>query len=299
MVTVDEKFPSISFNNKKIFPADLTLTPKITSYIKKKYGIPNEKEAVTQFKRRIIKGEYLGDCTVIRYNQLGHLILVDSNFYAVLDMRSNNVYYTSSNKNDFKMIESIGDTSFVVNGEEYDAKDINLSRHFIQQASERFRAPVESIKDLFLDIVANGRYICVTHSKEEYKPAHLFCKDGRLVYISLDFSTAITSYASLNKNQTYAEEVKETVTTTLFKKIKLLEKQEKTMNKKLIEDKLKLNLRIAEIELEIYKTKSEKKQELLNEELSTIKKQISGYEEEWEELIDNVRQHSIVLASFI
>lgn len=297
-LTEKKQLPLV-IEGKEVYVANLAINDK-TSLLASRYFSENNTKKVNQLLREIIRlGEYLGVCIINKFSTSGYLIKISDSFYVVLSLDLKKIVFAGVSLINFHIIESPSNYFVVVNGKEIDISEIELSSHFIKQASERFRVPHDSIKPLFFDIVVNGRYICVTHCKEYHNPAHLFCKDGKLVYVSLDFKVAITTYNNPMNASTTHFNIKEKIENLLLVEIKQLAKKEEKISKRKTKEKLITNLRIAEIELEIFNTKATLKIHELKSELTSLKIYLDNIEDEWNDIVDDIRRHAIMLSAFV
>lgn len=289
----------IIIKDKELGYHDITLSPSSIKIAQKQLETKNEQMTKDDLKKMILKGDYIGDCTVLKYNRVGHLIQLDPSFFVVISMDYHNVFYVSSSTRGLQMYEAIDDTTFSFDNQVVDASQIELSHHFITQASERFKVSEDNVKSIFLDVIVNGRYICITHSKEDKSPAHLFAKDSKLVYVSLDFQRAVTSYANTSNGYSMHEVVNDKIVDMLFKEIKKLSRESNKLEKRNEKERLYTDLKVAQLRLDIYQTKSTAKAEKLKQELEELENRMQCLDSEWEETVDNIRRHAIALASFI
>ena len=285
-------------NDRVVNTGGLLINDKVSSmaiYLLKGSTQKNVNELIRSLLR---SGEYLGVCIVTRFNTAGHLVKNDS-IYLVLSMDLKKVIYLTDDVSRTPILEDPPSLFVVVGGKEYDISNIDISSHFAKQASERFKVPIEQVKSLFFDIVVNGQYICVTHCKENQNPAHLFCKENKMVYVSLDWSVAITTYSSPMNSSSVHHNVKEKIANLLLDEIQKLSKIEARLEKRNEKEILYSNLKIAELELEIYNCRNKSKIQELERQLAEIRQHIKTLEDEWIDIVDDIRRHALTLASFV
>jgi len=297
--SLNNKSSNTTISKKEIQVENIFFSEKTLEIAAYCLGTENTEEFDALLRKQIQESEFLGVCVLTRFNSTGNLIKTKQDLYIIISLDFSRVIYVSNNLRDIKLLSHLPEHPITVDGEEYIFSKIELSHHFIKQASERFKINIDSVRDILFDIVVNGTYVCITHCKEYHKPAHLFCKDGRMVYISLDFKAAITAYSNpMNTSYTH-EAIKEKIVELLISEIKRLSKHENRINKRITKEKLIANLRIAEIELALYNTISESKITQLQSELSTLKSLIENMDTEWIEVVDDIRRHAVTLSAFV
>lgn len=298
-VQLTEKFPNILIKDKRIFRTNIEVSPTSAQFTKQRNNLESEDDAVEFLRDQIIGGEYLGQCNVIKYNRIGHLVRTSASSYAVLSLTNYSVFYVSSYLTDFSLIGT-GEPEFIeVEGVEVDVSKIEMSQHYLNNLSERLKMPVEAAQALYTDILVNGTYICVTHDKEEHKPAHLYAKDGRLIYLSIDLQKIVTVYSNGFSSGFIHPGVNGKIVDTLFSEIAKLKKKEKELEKRNTLAQLTTNLRVAQLELDIYRSRKGTKKESLELELAEARQTMVPLEEEWEAVVDEIRQTAIALAAFV
>lgn len=291
-------FPFITINNRRLFAVDVEVSPTSATYTAKQHSLTSEASAVTFLRRQIVEGEYVGECTVIKYSRPGHLVKLRNSAYAVLSP-TYTVFYVSSFITDFQMIPTNDDAVVDIAGEKVDVAKLEMSGHFMRNVAERLRLPEDSARAVLIDTVVNGTYIGITHDKEERKPAHLFAKAGKLIYISLDLETAMTVYTNGFAGNFIHPVANETIVNALKQEVNKLMKQEKDMERRNYACKLHSNLKIAQNDLDRYRCRKEEKIVELTREIEEERQSIIDNEKEWEDLVDRLRQNAIALAAFV
>lgn len=293
------KSEPLTIDGKILIVDNITISEKVSAFLTKYYKVDSSKKTNQLLRENLKYGEYLGICIINKFSSSGHLIKTSDNLFVVLSLDLLKFVYSSYTLTAFHILEDPSSYFVVVNGKEYDVSDIELSHHFSKQATERFKIPMDSVKSLFFDIVVKGRYICVTHCREDHNPAHLFCKDGKLVYVSLDLKTAITTYSNPMITSSTHQNIKEKIESLLISEIKKLAKQEVKLNSKKTKERLLFNLKVAEIELEIYNSKSKNFIDVLQNDLKNLKEEMDLLEDTWNEVVDEIRRHAITLSAFV
>lgn len=287
----------IRIKNKLIDTASIATGGRSGYYVHKKYNTETELAGSLLLKKMLANGEYLGTANFLKAERMGHLFKIDSDYYAGLNINLKSVFFVTAIESDFEIITPYENTMITVNNKDIDVSEIEITDYFKDRLTERFDIAHEAAEHFFTEFMLNAKYICVTRSNSEKSPAHLFCYDKKLVYISLDFSRTVTTYpAAINDISPF---MTGKISDYLFSEIQRMTKLEERIgydNKKL---ELEGNIRIAFIDMEIFNSTDPVKVEELKQEKEDIQQRNIELVQEWEKLVDDIRQHAIALAAFI
>lgn len=156
-------------------------------------------------------------------------------------------------------------------------KDIKISDHATKQTMIREHLKDEGLANSFLkNTLLISKPIGETFD-ENGKPAILFAKKNKGIYLSPDLTTIVTF---IPQEKTYSS-VKTKVVQFLEKEVKKLDRIEKRKVKEFTELKLVTNIEIAELEYEIHKRSKDKAfVNAATARINAIRQSISEYHEE-------------------
>lgn len=183
-------------------------------------------------------------------------------------------------------------------------KSLKISDHAVQRVKERFKQKNKSdCLNYCKGILGqpDSRYIGVS-TCEQGNQAHEFCLGKIVVYISLDMTTVVTAmrikdkqYLSPTKTLTPVRELPilhDKIVALYDSAYKQHDRLESKKVRQLEKEKIERGVRIAELELRIYKTKSAKVKQTCEQELAEVKAQIILLEQEIKQIQDNKRKIS-------
>jgi hypothetical protein len=261
-------------------------------------NLKNESEGKRYLIENLTRAKYISDCYVDRIKKTGHLMQIDD-LYILASMDKHSVFYVSSHMDDFHIVGSIEESVIIVDEVEVDVSSIQIGSYFTEKAMTRFNLKQEEVRPFFIDIITNGRYICVTHDHDSKKPARLFCKDRKLAYVTLDFSAAITAYQAPGNGDNIHQSVSDKIADMLTNEIKRMNDKERAISESHKRQELLNNIRLSEIDFELYERKGEDPGNKIHQEKEELQKQNRSLKAEWESLVDDVRRHAIALSAFI
>lgn len=302
MVSLNNELKSsMKIKNKRLFPSLINVTKPVQNIIQTKYKIHDEGLAFSYFKERFFKGEYIGDAHVFKTDSIGHVVKIDPRFFAIVGMQNNTIFFVTSNRHDFKLLESETETVIKVGKKEIDVSKIEITEHFKQNMMDRYKISEDLVSQLFRDALVNGVYICRTISKEDRNPAHLFFGDGKMIFISLDFKAAITTFQPISSiNSTaFLESTKKKIVEMLMKDARKMAKEEEKLYSLLEKTKLENELKIAELRLDIYNSKSEDKIEHMKENIFQLTEDIKRLEIEWLKAAEETRKTAFGICTYL
>lgn len=164
---------------------------------------------------------------------------------------------------------------------------LTIGTHAKKRYKERFNADKNNteIDIIVRETLKKSNYVGLVPSSDGNE-SHLYVYDKMGIHISTDFQNVntIVNYGAnryLNDVLNYVDEVKNGLIEIQMKQMKKLTRKRNSLKKRNIEDKLNGNVRIAELERLIYKTKSQKAKQ--------------GYIEEREQLIKNMQEQETSL----
>jgi hypothetical protein len=184
-----------------------------------------------------------------------------------------------------------------INGLKVDVTQITPSEHYLERAKKRFEVTDKNkAVEFFQDIMINGEYLGITYDRVSMKKAHLFAKDNKAIFVSIDFDVVMTTY----KQETVVHEhPKYEIKEFLQKKINRLRKVDSRLHKKLELTELEVNKEIAELKLLLHRAKSESKKYVYQGRINALQMHKNQVESDRRLVANQLREYTNSLISFV
>lgn len=274
------------------------------SLILQKYYATSQKRLANQMFRDDLAGaEYLGEHAVTsglnkEYN--GLLLKVKDKLFALLSYDMRRITYVNGEIGVYRLLNvpKGKEGIFVVDGEEYPIEDVVPSNHFYDRALQHYNMRADDVLDFCRTTLQRGKYICQIHNEETYNPGQMYVRENRIIILDIGLTTAITTYPSVTEGGRYPLAVRDKIMNLVEAELNKALRKEAREKKKWDLLRLKSNIRLAQIEFELYTTTSDKKVDALSEEKGLIHIDVAKAETDWKLAADNTRQHASSLATF-
>lgn len=229
----------------------------------------DKKNALKYIRNTLPSAKKLGDAFAGNLRRPGYIVQLDDSLYLALGNDLNSLFYASTKDSDFDFFSEspsanvLGFKDFTV-----DISQLSMSQHYMERAQERFDMNATKAKQTAREVLSGGTYICMTQpDSADWKPNYMFCRDNVVVHLALDCRTLITIYkVTRNPINDFPDVYQHLVRKTWIELNKAAAEQRSGIR---AHEKMRLetNLRVAEIELELFSVRKPEKRDELNLEL--------------------------------
>jgi hypothetical protein len=296
----------VEVDNKKLNIGSLTMKDSAFKELPQSIRKESKVKTIPYLRNLILMGEYKGEmtknsipCYWFKRDEENVLVDKSSNIIvaAFTDQKEQLITPKTKTVQKSSATEKHLPKIIEVDGLKVDVTQVTPSEHYIERLEQRFgiKDRVKAIQ-FFEDILINGEYLGLTYDRETLKPAHLFAKNNKAVFLSKDFECIVTTY----KQETVIHEhPRYEIKNYIQKKINKLRKVDAVMDKRLHRTTLEVNLEIAELELKLHRAKSQDKKFAYQGRINALRLHKNAIESERRLIATQLREYTNSLISFV
>lgn len=174
--------------------------------------------------------------------------------------------------------------------------NLTVSNHAYRRINERLKiSDKKEVAEYIANHLKNARYVGIVPA-DDGNESHLYSYNGIGVHVSLDFTNinTVIEYREQFMHELFkeVEDLQRKIIDLQLKEMRKLTRKRKSAKKKKIENKLDLQVELAELERKMFKTKSEKVKERCLTRIEEINKIIDKQENEVATIETKIRKLS-------